>query len=210
MTTNIEYRPIQEFPDYQIGIDRHVWSIPRQRPGKSGSLRTLQGRRLKPDAANRVWLNREGTRERHNVDDLFRQHFPETHYPKPQTHCREGHRLALAHLWGAGNRVCAQCFPDWTPPTVQRVRDAAPRYWAALPLRGQDDKPIGVQHLRETVGRLTVKPDDEDDDTGDLLAAGHGFIPERFSRTSGHVPFPPVCMVPDRLRRYDALMRRRP
>lgn len=226
--TTIEFRPIEQYPDYVIGRNRAVCSVPRTRPGKAGSVRALSGRQLKPDTKNRVWLTAEGRRERHSVDRLFRAHFPDVAYRKPQGFCRQGHPL-LPYLndrlaswvephvayWGSGNRVCLYCQPDWIAPPRRAVTPARP-YWCSLPMLRDGERTIGVRRERQNVGRVRENARRIDaDDEGDagaaksLLPAGHGYGEETFSRTD-HTPFPTVCLVPDHLRGLDAMIRRAP
>ncbi|MCV7133460.1 hypothetical protein H7J06_10745 [Mycobacterium hodleri] len=178
-----------------IGTDRTVWSIPRESPGKGGSVRILSGRQLKPDAG-RVTLVHGSLRERHSIDDLHAQHWPGRHWPKPQATCRAGHHLlpvehevvagwtgkpAVAY-WGTGNRVCLVCNPGWTPTP----RTTPP-----------PDHNRGKRH------------DDDDIDIGFDEFFGMSITTAGVSDPNLHA-FPRVSVVPERLRALDDLMRQRP
>ncbi len=68
-------RPIA--PGYVITDAGDVWSLGGTVPGKAGSTRTLQARRLKPDAGGRVTLSVNGHTARYSVARLLRDHWPE-------------------------------------------------------------------------------------------------------------------------------------
>jgi hypothetical protein len=142
-------RTIAEVPAYVITDDGEVWSRLRTTAGKSGSVRTLQPHRIKPDAGGRVSLSQHGVVERYGVDWLFRRYWPEIAYPKYQYFCRKGHALVGANIavWGCGNRVCLVCNPGWTPPTRARGN--------------------------HRMGRIEIRRDNPD--LADLTASAHGW-----------------------------------
>jgi hypothetical protein len=201
---------VRDWPDYEIGPNKDVRSIPRLRPGKGGSTRTIPGVTLKPDPVGRVWLCKEELKERHSVEDLFRVHWPELANTKPAMWCRIGHPLTpvtewpadvlgditrdwlddqgAAHwiapevtYWGSGNRICRRCHPGELTFTTDTHHYPPEPYWCDYPRLRPDDKPVGVRRDEKR-----VRHDDL------------------------NIAFPPVVLVPERLQALDGMLRERP
>lgn len=117
-------RPIPAAPGYVITASGEVWSIDRTAAGKSGSVRALHARKLKPDEAGRVSLSINGVVTRASVADIHRDIWPEVVAAQRidnavermvRRTCRNGHPLEPPNvgLWGSGNRVCLICNPGY-------------------------------------------------------------------------------------------------
>lgn len=103
-------------PGYILTPAGDVFSLPRTVTGKGGSVRHLAGRWLTPDAKGRVSLRIDGQTVRMSVaTPAARRKALRRMERKISEVCRDGHSLADAFTWGAGNRICRQCHPNWTP-----------------------------------------------------------------------------------------------
>lgn len=127
-----EYRIVPDFPNYVLGPEMDLWSMPRAVRAKGGKTRTIAARQLKV-CDGRVSLSQDGKTARFHVrNDLYPRVFPEM-CERPNALCRKGHPLRTpvkpdyfgsppphcwsprVMTWGSGNRICLHCS---TPPTV--------------------------------------------------------------------------------------------
>jgi hypothetical protein len=129
--TTTEWLTVPGWPDYTVSPDPdrlQVWSLPRERQGRNGSVRLLAARCLKPTSDGRVNLSRPGKVELVNVRYLHKITY-RAREGAQQALCRRGHPLmppvtpamfgSLASrvrpsvtYWGTDNRVCLYCWRD--------------------------------------------------------------------------------------------------
>lgn len=183
-------RPIAGWP-YSIASNIEIWSHERIVGAKNGSKRTIMARRITP-VDGRVTLSDSPRKETFRVDRLYRRYFPEIAYPKPQTHCREGHLLMWPEheilqqwtepkvtYWGCGNRICRHCNPELPNEFANGYSRAS----------GSLDRPRG-----------------DNDEIAEMVSLGHGFQ----IQTIGDADIPRPDPVPDYLRDLNALIHEMP
>jgi hypothetical protein len=113
-----EWRDVPDFPGYQMNSDvsdLQVWSMPRQVPGKGGSLRQIRAKQIKVATDGRVCLSYDGRKKSfHPLRDLYPIVFPDL--------VKQQRRDALQR-----QAVCRNRHPLMEPIDVDAWRCLAPR-----------------------------------------------------------------------------------